>query len=233
MANKRQRKKAAKKQELGIYKGTQYRGGKTAGHKNLKHEGNNIINQNGVTFTQKEKNRLNYYVNKVNKKVQDLEDKLGALPRYETYYDKKGNPYQKEVGVVRDVMGMGKDPDIFMARRSKSLQRFTSHEQFDKYIENLKRVASDDYLTYRTRLYKQNFRKAMLDHYSYDECSDILMKIRMMKPEEYMQALASHEELEINYVYPDKNPDKLNSMRAALGLKPKDTYFDEYYDIDE
>ena len=233
MANKRQRKKAAKKQALGVYKGSQYKGGKTKGHKNLKHEGNNIINQNGVTFTQKEKNRLNYYVNKVNKKASELEKELGELPRYITTYDKKGNPLQKEVGKVADVMGMGKEPDIFLARRSKSLQRFTTHEQFENYIESLKKVSGENYLPERARLYKRNFSKALLEQYSYDECSDILMKIRMMKPEEYVKNLASHEELEIGYVYEDLEREGLNSIRAALGLSPKDDYSNEMYDIDD
>jgi hypothetical protein len=233
MANKRQKKKAAKKQALGQFKGSQYKGGKAKGHKNLKREGKNIINQNGVVFTQKEQNRLTYYVNKVNKKASELEKELGALPRYVTMYDKKGNPFQKEVGVVSDVMGMGKEPDIFLARRSKSMQRFTSHEQFENYIESLKKVSGENYLTERARLYKRNFTKSLLEQYSYDECSDILMKIRMMKPEEYVKMLASHEELEIGYVYEDLEREGLNSIRSALGIAPKDDYSNEMYDIDD
>lgn len=233
MANKRQRKKAAKKQALGVYKGSQYKGGKAKGRKNLKHDGDLIINQNGVTFTKKERNQLNYLVNKVNKKASELEKELGELPRFVTLYDKKGNPYQKEVGKVADVMGMGKEPDIFLARRSKSMQRFTTHEQYENYIDSLKKVSGENYLTERARLYKRNFSKALQEQYSYDECSDILMKIRMMKPEDYVKMIASHEELEIAYVYEDLENEGLNSIRSALGLSPKDEYSNEFYDIDE
>jgi hypothetical protein len=56
-----------------------------------------------------------------------------------------------------------------------------------------------------------------------DDAKDIIMKIRMMKPEEYRKLMQSTEDLDVAYIYdPSAREGKLNQMRAALGMKLKE-----------
>ena len=49
------------------------------------------------------------------------------------------------------------------------------------------------------------------------------MKIRMMKPNDYMRMVASNEEMEISYIYDLQQLEgKLNQIRASLHMKLKE-----------
>lgn len=214
MANKRQRKKNAKK--MGVWEGNQYRGGRQPGRKNLKRVDGGYQNQYGVTFTEEHKKALEKAVNRSNyqrKKMMAEEEKL--------------NPHASQLRL------MGKESDFILSRQSKSLQRFKSMEEYDQFMEKQARIQSGEYLLDRARLYKRNFMKSLLDTYG-DEAKDIVMKVRMMKPEEYMRMVAANEELEIRYVPSDMYVSgRLNQLRSILGMKLKDDWVDEEYDMEE
>ena len=213
MASKRQRKKNMKK--LGLWEGNQYRGGRTPGKKNLQRVDGGLRNQYGVVFTEEQKKALERAVNRSNrqrKKMIAEEDKL--------------NPNASQLRL------MGKESDFILARQSKSLQRFKSMEDFENFLKKQERIASGDYLLDRARLYKRNFTKSLLETYG-DDAKDIAMKIRMMKPDEYMRMVASNEELEIRYVPSDMVVSgRLNQIRSILGMKLKDDWVEEEYEVE-
>ena len=218
MANKRQKKKAAKK--AGTYEGQQYRGGRTAGRKNLvKLDGGNLQNQHGVVFTQAEKKALEQAVNTANRKRARMLEQEAKLPRM------VGG---KDTGdTVASLQLMGKESDFILQRKTKSLQRFKTKEDYDRYMKNLQRVNKRDYITERVRQYKRNHMKAIENAYG-DEAKDVIMKIRMMKPADYMKMVQSDEMLEISYIYdPSARSGKLNQLRGSLGMKLKEEGMDE------
>lgn len=218
MANKRQRKKAAKK--AGQYEGQQYRGGRQSGRKNLvKLDTGNLQNQFGVVFTPAEKKALEQAVNTANRKRARMLEAEAKLPRM------VGG---KETGdTVASLQLMGKESDFILQRKTKSLQRFQSKEDYNRYMKNLQRVNQRDYITERVRLYKRNHMKAIENAYG-DEAKDIVMKIRMMKPADYMKMVQSDEMLEISYIYdPSARSGKLNQLRGSLGMKLKEEGMDE------
>lgn len=232
MANKRQRKKAAKmaanynyaaKKKLGRFEGQQYKGGRVKGRGNLTTLKNgNIINAEGVMFTKEDVAKMNNLANRVNRKRGRMIEESDPLP-----LKNKG----RDMGAtLRDLRLMNKENEFILARRSKSLQRFTSRGQFDNYINSLEKALSPNYVTERIRAYKRNFMNSLLDVYG-DEAKDIIMKVRMMKPEEYMKLVESDEVLEIRYAPSDKYLDgRLNELRAALGMKIKnDNWQNEEY----
>lgn len=224
MANKRQKKKAAKK--LGIYEGSQYRGGRQGKRKNLKRVDGLIVNQHGVKFTPDEKRKLENLANRVNRKHNKMVEELGNLPHK---VDGQDTGHK-----VSTLFAMGKESDFIIARKSKSLQRFQTRKQFDDYMTTLTRANSPHYLEERIRLYKRNFMTAVQRVYSWDEASDVIMKVRMMKPEDFMKIATSNEELEIGYIDSDgPTHGSLNSIRRALGMKPKDEDSFGYYEDDE
>lgn len=213
MANKRQRKKQAKR--LGTWESQQYRGGRQEGRKNLVKVDGGVKNQHGVVFTLEEKKALERAVNNANAKRKRMLETEAKLPRM------VGG---KETGdTVASLQLMGKESDFILQRKTKSLQRFQTKEDYNRYMKNLERVNQKDYITERVRLYKRNHMKAIENAYG-DEAKDVIMKIRMMKPEDYMRMVQSDENLEISYIYdPSARSGKLNQLRASMGMKLKET----------
>ena len=197
------------------YEGQQYTGGRQKGRKNLtKLDNGNVKNQFGVEFTPADKKKLESAVNRSSRKRMKMLREEGNLPRLVGGKDTGQKVSQLQL--------MGKESDFIIARRSKSLQQFKSRESFEKYLSNVERTLSPDYIDDRTRMYKRNHMKALENAFD-DEAKDIIMKIRMMKPEEYRKLIASDEDLEISYIYdPSARSGKLNKMRASLGMKLKE-----------
>lgn len=203
MASKRQRKKNAKK--LGTWEGSQYRGGRSPGRKNLQKVDGGLRNQHGVTFTPEQKKALERAVDRSNyqrKKMLAEEERL--------------NPNAPQLRL------MGKESDFILSRQSKSLQRFKSMEEYEAYMDKQARIQSGEYLAERTRLYKRNYMKA-LDNVFGEDAKDVKMKVRMMKPEDFRKMVESDELAEIGYIYdPSAKAGRLNQIRATFGMKLKE-----------
>ncbi len=204
------------------YEGEQYRGGRVEGRKNLKRtDRGTLINQHNVEFTEEEKKALERAVNRANTKRTKMMNDEAWLPR------KKGG---KDTGDnIRSLQLMGKESDFIIQRKSKSLQRFKSKADYENYMKHLEHVNSPDYVEESVRAYKRNHMKALENVFG-DMAKDVIMKIRMMKPMEYMRIVQSDEDLDIAYIYdPSQLEGRLNQIRTALGMKIKDeSYFDGY-----
>lgn len=217
MANKRQKKKAAKK--AASYEGQQYRGGRAPGRKNLKKTASgDLVNQYGVTFTPEEKRALENAVNRANRKRARMLKEAATLPRMVSGRDTGDT--------IGSLQLMGKESDFILTKKTKSLQRFRDRGQYESYMKTLQRVNDRDYITERIRLYKRNHMRALENAFG-DEAKDVIMKIRMMKPKDYMQMIEQDESLEISYIYdPTARSGKLNQIRASMGMKLKDESMD-------
>ena len=178
-----------------------------------------LTNTNEVTFTLAEKRALENEVNKANRKRMKMLEAEAKLPRV------VGG--KQTGGEVRDLQSMGKESDFILAPKSKSLHQFKSKEDYNRYMKNLQRVNSVDYLDERVRAYKRNHMTALENAFG-DDAKDVVMKIRMMKPKDYMKLIQSDEDLEINYIYdPSEKSGKLNQIRAALGMNLKEDVIPE------
>ena len=197
------------------YEGKQYRGGRKKGTKNLKRlDDGRLQNQNGVIFTEAEKKALERLANSANAKRRAMLKQEATLPRRVMGIDTGQTVGQLQL--------MGKESDFIITRKSKSLQKFNSREEYERYIDYLKKVNSRDYLTERIRQYKRNHMKAIENAFG-DDAKDIIMRIRMMKPKDYMKMVQSNEDLEISYIYdPSARDGKMNQIRASLGMKLKE-----------
>lgn len=198
------------------YEGSQYSEGRKKGTPNLKKtDAGNLLNKYGVEFTPAEKKALESAVNTNNRKRMKMLEKEGNLPRLVGGQDSGDK--------VRSLQLMGKESDFILSRKSKSLHQFKTREQYERYMDNLKRVNSPDYIHERVKLYKRNHMKALENVFG-DDAKDVIMKIRMMKPKDYMQLIQSDEDLEVSYIYdPATASGKLNSIRTALRMKHKES----------
>lgn len=206
--SRRQRKKNAKK--LGTWEGEQYKGGRTPGRKNLKKTETGYINQYGVEFTKEQKRALERAVDRSNYRRKKQIAEADAL-----------RPENKQLRL------MGKESDFIVSRQTKSLQRFKSMEDYEKYMDKQARIQSGEYLEERTKLYKRNYMKAVQNELG---DSGIAMKIRMMKPEKFRELVETHgDDMEISYIYdPHAQIARRNRIRELLGMKPVDDD-DPYY----
>lgn len=197
------------------YEGEQYRGGRKKGSKNLKKlSDGNLLNQHGIVFTPQEKKALENAVNRANRKRVKMLEEEGNLPRLVGGKDTGDK--------VSSLQLMGKESDFILSRKDKSLQRFKTKEEYSRYLKNVERVNSPTYIDDRVRLYKRNHMRAIENVFG-DDAKDVLMKIRMMKPTEYMKLIQSDEMLEVGYVYdPSARSGKLNQIRASLGMRLKE-----------
>lgn len=212
MASKRQRKKNAKK--MGTWEGTQYRGGRTPGRKNLQRVDGGYVNQHGVSFTEEQKRALERAVDRSNYQRKKQIAHVDAL-----------NPNNQQLRL------MGKESDFIITRQTKSLQRFKSLEDYEQFMDKQARIQSGEYLEERTRHYKRNYMKA-LDNVFGEDAKDVKMKVRMMKPEDFRKMVESDELAEIGYVYdPSAKAGKLNQIRSAFGMKQKEE--DLFSEIDD
>lgn len=215
MAKKRQKKKNARS-----YEGGQYRGGRASGRKNLIKADGGVINQHGVFFSNEQKKALESAVNTANRKRAKMLKQEATLPR------KIGGVDTGDTQATLQLMG--KESDFILARKTKSLQRFNSMEEFNRYMSNLSRVNSRDYITERVKLYKRNYMTALEREFG-DAAKDVKMKVRMMKPTDFMRMVQSDELLEIGFIYDDSQKSgRLNQIRAGFGMKLKEEEIEDY-----
>lgn len=169
-----------------------------------------VINKHGVSFTIEEKRALESAVNTATKKRARLLKAEAQLPRMGL----DGKPTGDKVASLQL---MGRESDFILTPKTKSLQRFTSKEQYNRYMGYLKEVNKPDYIDERIRLYKRNHMKAIEENLG---DKGIVMKIRMMKPADYAKLVSSYEDvMEIHYVYgADARQAKINQIRTVLGM---------------
>ncbi len=192
---------------------------------NLKKTETGFINQHGIEFTVAEKKALESKVNSANRKRKKMQEEFAYLERKHEGVKIGDTVIQKKF--------MGHEGDFIIAQRTKSLQRFKNREQFERYMRNLDVVNRPNYVDDRIRLYKRNFMKSLEDVYG-DDARDIVMKVRMMKPRDYMKMVEADETLEISYVPSDvKVQGRLNQLRRALGMNEKSEWADETINVNK
>lgn len=175
------------------------------------------INPNGVFITFEERKALENAVRTANRRREQLIEKTDDLPAMFG-----GKPTGGTVGQLRL---MGDETDFIVKHKSMSINKFRSRASFEHYMENLNRVNVhvNDYIEDRMKLYKRNHLLAIKRELG-DEGRDIYMKIRMMKPKDYMNMIKQNDEvLEIKFVYDPKDKAiRREQIRAALGMKSKE-----------
>jgi hypothetical protein len=116
---------------------------------------------------------------------------------------------------------MGKENDFIISRQSKSLQRFKSMEDYERYLEKQESIQSGEHLEKMTEHYKENYKKA-LDNAFNDEAQDIKDKLDSMSGAEFRALVEKDELAEIGYIYdPEQAEGRLADIRNAFGVKGK------------
>ncbi len=182
--------------------------GRKKGSPNLQRKGKKIINKHDVAFSEKEKRKLESLVNSANRKRRRMLQQEADLPRM------LGG---KDTGQkIKDLQTMGKESDFILAKKSKSLHKFRSKEEYRRYIKNLSRVVDRDYIAKRVELYRKNQIKALKNIYGKD-AAPVIKILKKLSLKDYMRAVQSDELLELEYLYdPREAAAKLGYFQQAL-----------------
>lgn len=172
-----------------------------------------LVNKNKVVFTLAEKKKLESLVNSANRKRRRMLKEEGDFERVLA-----GVGTGQTIG--ESTAQMGKESDFVLAKKTKSLNRFRTKEDYNRYIVNLQRVVKRDYVEGRIKTYKENWMKSIKDVYG-DQAKDILKRVDAMTIKEYAEAVQSDETLEIGFRYLPSEEDKKfqRITKAVEGVK--------------
>ena len=199
--------------------------GRKKGSKNLVKKGKKLVNKYDVEFTEKEKKKLESLVNSANRKRKKMLKDEANLPRIVG-----GKSTGKTLGETTGIMG--KESDFILAPKTKSLQRFRTKKEYQKYVKNLKKVVDRGYIEKRVELYKKNHIKALKNVFG-ASAKDVVKHIKGMSNKDYMRFVQTDETMEIGYLASDQDEqfrtmmtglsgqELLNRVKGSLGLVNK------------
>lgn len=181
--------------------------GRKKGTKNLKREGKYIINQYGVKFTEQDKKKLESLVGKANRKrkkiledEQSMERLIAGVPQGYTIKDDFFSP----------------SSDFIIRKKTKSLQRFKSREEFNRYLRSIRKVIHPTYMDRKMKSYKKNFIKGIQNVFGADS-DDLVKMIRKMDLKDYVRMSQQDEIARIEYIYsPEDYEQRLRGLTLAV-----------------
>lgn len=191
----------------GKYRGQQYRGGRALTDKlgNVKTVSNLVKikdstgkvvaleNQFGVRFSLEDKKTLEVKVNTANAKRNRMLKKEEEVDFFVGGKRIKGHTARSSRSVLLD-----DESDFILKQKSKSLQRFSSREEYENYINNLNRVNNREYISGRVALYQDNLIKA-LENEGFPQ--DLIDKVKSLSPREMMLLQSSEGTFNFGFIY--------------------------------
>lgn len=196
-------------------------GGRKKGVKNIEKTSTGYRNRHGVEFSEADKKALVSAVNSAERKRKRMLEQASKL--------EKLNDAGEPVGAsVLQSYIMGKEHDFILTQKTKSLQRFTSREQFDRYLDYLHQVNKRDYVDKRVELYRENHVKAIEQTLG---DSELAQRIKDMSLKDYTKLVMQHEDtMEIHFIYDNKNASaKSNQIRRVLKMHPLESDMDDEF----
>ena len=200
-------------------------GGRQKGSKNLVRTDDYIINQYGVQITKDEYRRLQNAVRTTNRKRKQMEEYFDNLP---LMMGKKQSPQSR-----LQLRLMGQEMDVMIRKRSSSVNRFTSREEFESYLKATIKASKPDYIRTRGIAYKKNMIAALYTEFGMfpDLVKGLAMKIQMMPQNDFLNLIGTDGLFEIGYIYSNQEKlQQLQRMREALGMNSP---YDDYEDYEE
>lgn len=156
-------------------------------------------NKFGVRFTKSEMKRLRNEVQRVNKRL---------------------NNYIKQMHAIRERGGSGVDSRIpvepLFEKKSTSLQRFRTKEDFNNYLSRLRRQGSDNYKNWRYRIEKDNYKKAIESVFGREDARKLITKINKIRPNKLHEAFISKRLEHTGFIYYDPGKSKFTEISRQL-----------------
>lgn len=128
--------------------------------------------------------------------------------------------YTKNMQSIRNLSESQIDSRIpvepLFQKKSASVQKFRSKEEFRSYMAKLNRQGSDAYRDYRYSIEKENFKKAIRNTFSKQDADVLIKKINKMTPRRIHNLMISKQLEHTGFVYYDPNKTKFNILKEQL-----------------
>lgn len=157
------------------------------------------VNQHGVRFTASEMKIFRNQVQRLNKKSDAYKDRVRLL--------KEQSKYGKGSRVKIDPL---------FSKKSASLQRFKTREQFERYSATLRRQSSKSYTPGRFRTEKENFKEAIRSVFNRSQVLRINTRVNRIPDHILHQAFIKEELVHPGFIYYDPHNEKFNHIMNQL-----------------
>lgn len=156
-------------------------------------------NKFGVRFTASEMKKFRNEVQRVNKRLET---------------------YTRQMQGIRQNNRMTIDTRIpvepLYERKSTSLQRFRSKDDFNEYMSRMRRQGSDNYRSWRYKIEKENFKKAIDSVFPQADARQLKNKINKITDKKLHEAFISKKLEHTGFVYYDPDKAKFNQIMSQL-----------------
>lgn len=156
-------------------------------------------NKFGVRFTASEMNKFRNEVQRLNKRQAS---------------------YIKQMQTVRNSTGFALDSRIpvepLFEKKSTSLQRFTSKEEFNSYMQRMRRQGGQNYKTWRYNTEKENFKQSLKSVFGEENSRSLIRMVNKIPLDKLHNAFISRELEHTGWVYYDPENSKLNHVSNQL-----------------
>lgn len=134
--------------------------------------------------------------------------------------NKRSETYTRQMQVIRQSNKTTIDSRIpvepLYDRKSTSLQRFKSKDEFHEYISRMRRQGSNKYRSWRYNIEKENYKKAIDSVFSRADARQLKNKINKISVKKLHEAFISRKLEHTGFVYYD--PDKAKFKRIMSQL---------------
>lgn len=181
----------------------------------LIHFEGDVFNKYGIQFTEQEHRDLKNLADSANRKRRNMIKNEHKLTEFFG-----GVSHDKTIGELSGKMG--KESDFILAKKSKSLHRFQSHEEYENYIRYLRDVVSSDYVSRRVEDYRKNQIKALQKTFG-KKSKKLVSQVRSMNTEQFMNLVQSDEASEMWFIYSmDELEKKYKAVSKAINRVTKE-----------
>ena len=157
-----------------------------------------VILRNGQRITLNEQKALRSAVNSANRKRKRMIERLPA----------EAKAKYKDFGI---------ESDFVMRKKSASLSRFRNKKEFDRYLRNVRRIASGEFERKRAETYKQNYIRALRNTFN-SQANKAIRAVKDLGLKQFRHLVESEQLEEIGYIYYDPNNEKITKINSQLGI---------------
>lgn len=155
-----------------------------------------VILRNGERITLKEQKALRSAVNSANRKRKRMIERL----------PEEASRKYREFGI---------ESDFVMRKKSASLSRFRNKKEFDRYLRNVRRIASGEFERKRAETYKSNYIRALRNTFN-SQANEAIRLVKNIDLKRFRYLVESGNLVDIGYIYYDPNNEKLTLIISQL-----------------
>lgn len=156
-------------------------------------------NKFGVRFTASEISKFKNEVQRLNKKQQRYNNQMKQVRQ------SNKNAVDSRIPV-----------EPLFQTKTTSLQKFRSKDEFKEYMSRMRRQGSKNYINYRYKVERSNYKKAIESVFSKEQARQLNAKINKIPLNKLHEAFVSKKLEHTGFVYYDPDNAKFNQLMGQV-----------------